>query len=61
MANRPYVDAVLSGEYDAVASIPSEGFQNDQLNVSSMKLGKRVAAGLISEQESKASAISSPP
>jgi hypothetical protein len=51
MASQPYVDAVLSGEYNAVASVPSEGFQNNQLNISSMKLGKRVAAGLVSEQE----------
>ena len=51
MANRPYVDAVLRGEYEAVASIPSEGCQNDQLNISSMKLGKYVAGGVIAEHE----------
>jgi predicted P-loop ATPase len=51
MANRPYVDAVLRGEYEAVASIPSEGCQNDQLNISSMKLGKYVASGVINEHE----------
>jgi Bifunctional DNA primase/polymerase, N-terminal/AAA domain len=49
--DRPYVEAVLRGEYDAVASIPSEGCQNDQLNISSMKLGKYVAGGAIDEQE----------
>jgi RecA-family ATPase len=42
---------VLRGEYEAVASIPSEGCQNDQLNVSSMKLGKYVAGGVIDEHE----------
>jgi hypothetical protein len=51
MANRPFVDAVLRGEYEAVASIPSEGCQNDQLNISSMKLGKYVAGGVINEHE----------
>jgi hypothetical protein len=51
IAGQPYVEAAVRGEYDAVASIPSEGFQNDQLNVSSMKLGKYVAGGLISEQQ----------
>jgi hypothetical protein len=35
----------------AVASIPSEGCQNDQLNISSMKLGKYVAGGVIDEHE----------
>jgi bifunctional DNA primase/polymerase-like protein/AAA domain-containing protein len=51
IANRPWVEAVLRGEYNAVASIPSEGCQNDQLNTSSMKLGKYVASGVIDEQE----------
>ncbi len=50
-SNRPFVEAVLRGEYEAVASIPSEGCQNDQLNVSSMKLGKYVAGGVINEHE----------
>jgi hypothetical protein len=48
---RPYVEAALRGEYEAVASIPSEGCQNDQLNISSMKLGKYVASGVLDEQE----------
>jgi Bifunctional DNA primase/polymerase, N-terminal/AAA domain len=51
MANRPYVDAVLRGEYQAVASIPSEGCQNDQLNISSVKLGHYVAGCVIDEHE----------
>ena len=51
MADRPYIEAALRGEYDAVACIPSHLGQNDQLNISSMKLGHRVAAGLLSEQE----------
>jgi predicted P-loop ATPase len=51
MATRPWVEAVLRGEYNAVASIPSEGCQNDQLNISSMKLGHYVAGGVIDEHE----------
>jgi hypothetical protein len=47
---RGYIEAALRGEYEAVASIPSEGCQNDQLNVSSMKLGKYVAGGLLDER-----------
>lgn len=46
---RAYIDAVLRGEYDAVAKL-SNG-RNDQLNISACKLGHYVAGGVLDEQD----------
>jgi hypothetical protein len=50
MASQPWVDAVLRGEYEAVASAP-KGKRNGQLNISSLKLGHYVGGGVIDQRE----------
>ena len=46
--NSAYADAALRGEYDAVASAPHRG-RNNQLNTSTFKLATLVGAGLLTD------------